>query len=86
MLHFNSQTHKQHCKVRSDDYDGDETGREWAVHYVLYETVDDDGTRCFDLYSDDGEGNGDMIARGYDVHAMRSLTLRLGAFVAWGAE
>lgn len=75
----------QVAKVVTDEYDGDDAGHEWAVHYVLYRTTDDDGRVCFDLYEDDGEGNGTQIARGYHQHRMVSLTLRLGAFVEWKA-
>ena len=76
----------QYAKVVSDEWDGNEDGVEWNVHYVLYKTIDDDGAHCFDLYKDDGRGNGDMIARGYNEAAMRSLVLRLGKFLEWGVK
>lgn len=76
---------EQYAKVVSDEVDGDETGRHWKIHYVLYLTQDDDGRKCFDLYSDDGLGNGDMISRGYNERSMRSLVLRLGRHVEWKA-
>lgn len=75
---------EQVVKVVSQEWDGDDVGNEWQVHYVLYRTRDDDGAECFDLYSDDGEGNGDMVTRGYNHAAMRSLTLKLGHFLEWG--
>lgn len=76
---------EQYGKVRSDETDGDDCGHEWAVHYILYRSQDDDGRACFDLYSDDGEGNGDLIARGHNETKMRSLLLRLGTFVEWAS-
>jgi hypothetical protein len=75
----------QLCKVRADEIDGDEEGNEWVVHYVLYETQDDEGATCYDLYQGDGEGNGIQICRGYSQGRMRSLTLRLGELVEWKA-
>ena len=74
---------EQIVKVVSDEYDGNEDGVEWRIHYILFETDDDDGLKCFDLYDDDGRGNGTMICRGYNLIRMRSLTLRLGDFVEW---
>jgi hypothetical protein len=74
---------QQYLKVRTNEWDGDESGDEWQVHYVLMETEDDDGRRCFDLYTDDGEGNGNKVCRGYHETDMRSMTLRLGEFVEW---
>jgi hypothetical protein len=74
---------EQVVKVRSDETDGDETGRHWTVHYILFHDQDDDGRDCYDLYTDDGAGNGKMICRGYNKNTMVSLTLRLGEFVAW---
>lgn len=79
----NEFTFEQALKVVSPEYTGDESGREWRVHYVLYRTHDDDGRECFDLYDDDGAGNGTQIARGYHQRRMVSLTLRLGEFVEW---
>lgn len=77
---------EQIVKVKSDEWDGDESGHHWQTHYVLYQTNDDldgNGHECFDLYDDDGEGNGDMIARGYNKSQMVHLTLKLGEFVEW---
>lgn len=74
---------QQIVKVVSDETTGDVFGNEWREHYVLYADNDDDGVPCFDLYTDDGQGNGNMICRGYNQGAMRSLTLRLGTWVAW---
>lgn len=73
----------QIAKVDSGEIDGDDHGNQWVVHYVLYETADDDGRQCFDLYDSDGLGNGKQICRGYNIGAMRSLTLRLGDLVEW---
>ena len=75
--------HQQRCKVRSNDWDGDEFGNSWQIYYILYQDTDDDDRMCFDLYDDDGRGNGTMIARGYNESAMRSLILQLGEFVEW---
>ena len=44
---------------------------------------DDDGHECFDVYTDDGAGNGELVARGYNHERMRTLTLALGEFVEW---
>lgn len=74
---------KQIVLVRSDGTDGDETGREWTVHYILYE-MRDEGRTCYDIYDDDGEGNGVQICRGYNLSRMLLLTLRLGVFIEWG--
>jgi hypothetical protein len=53
--------------------------------YVVYETVDDDGKECFDVYEDDGEGNGTQVARGYNIIRIRSMVLCLGEFIEWRA-
>lgn len=75
---------EQVLKVRTSETDGDETGAHWTVHYVLFETVDEDrDCPCFDLFDDDGRGNGKQICRGWNRNAMVSLALRLGAFVEW---
>jgi hypothetical protein len=79
---------EQVLKVRSDEWDGDDDGNEWQVHYVLYRAAgdpgaDDENLTCYDLYSDDGKGNGEMICRGYHLGSMRSLALKLGELVEW---
>ena len=74
---------EQLCKVVSDEWDGDDFGNEWPIHYVVYATCDDEGTPCFDLYSDDGKGNGDMECRSYNERRMVSICLKLGYFVEW---
>lgn len=71
---------EQILRVNSDEIDGDESGAHWRVDYVLIRTHDDAGLECYDVYTDDGYGNGDMICRGYNKHVMRSLTLKLGQF------
>lgn len=73
----------QMLRVRSGELDGDESGLEWIVEYVVYETVDDDGQAVFDLYDDDGRGNGKMLARFVNRRVAREVTLRLGEFVEW---
>lgn len=75
----------QIVRVRTMDYDGNEDGVEGQIHYVLYRERDNAGRECFDLYEDDGRGNGDFIARGYHPGRMRGLVLRLGEFVEWEA-
>ena len=74
---------EQRLRVRSHEYNGDETGAEWRVEYVLYETSDENDVRCFELYECDDRDNGVMICRGYKESDMRHLTLRLGDFVEW---
>lgn len=74
---------EQYLKVRSNDRDDSGAGHEWTIHFVLYKTSDDNGRHCFDLYEDDGEGNGDFVCRGYKESSMLDLTLRLGTFVEW---
>lgn len=77
---------EQCARVVSDDWDDDGTGQAvWRIHYVLYETVDDDDVKCYDLYDDDGRGNGTQICRGYNLDRMRSLVLSLGDLVEWKA-
>lgn len=66
-----------------NEWDGDEFGNEWQVHYVLYRTYNEEGNRCYELYLDDGKGNGNLICRGTNEAEMRRLTLRLGEFVEW---
>ena len=73
----------QVLRVDTGEIDGNEDGREWPVHYVLFQTEDDDGHECFDVYTDDGAGNGELVARGYNHERMRTLTLALGEFVEW---
>ena len=69
-------------RVTAGERDGDETGREWEVDYVLFESVDDDtGLTTFDLYTDDGLGNGPRICRFDNLTVARSLMLRLGDVV-----
>ena len=75
---------EQDVKVRTSVVDGDESGNHWTVYYVLYDTEDDDCHVCYDLYEEDGNGNGKIVCRGYNINRMRSLTLRLGEFVEWG--
>ena len=77
---------EQVLRIKSNEYDGDDAGNEWQVQYVLFRTEDADGTECFDLYTDDGKGNGEMICRGYSQGSMVSLALRLGEFVEWRAS
>lgn len=74
---------EQILRVRSNETDGDESGRHWTVHYVLFEAEDGDGNPSFDLYTDDSEGNGSFICSGGNRNKMVSLTLRLGAFLEW---
>ena len=75
----------QECRVESDYVDGDEDGREWKVQYVLYKTLDDEYRVCYDIYTDDGLGNGVKVCRGYNANHMRSMTLQLGRFIEWKA-
>jgi len=77
---------EQIVRVESNETDGNESGKHWTVHYVLYDTIDDEDRQVFALYTDDGEGNGVEICRGYNLNAMRSLALRLGEFVEWTAR
>jgi hypothetical protein len=74
---------EQILRVDTGETDGDESGHEWPVHYVLMRTYDDEGTGCFAVYTDDGRGNGVEICRGYHEHDMRSMVLKLGKFVEW---
>lgn len=55
--------------------------------YVVYETVDEDkgNCQCFDVYEDDGAGNGTMVCRGYNIIRIRSMVLSLGEFIEWAA-
>ncbi len=76
---------EQVAKVRGEATNGDEFGHEWREHFVLYRNEDDDGVECFDLYEDDGAGNGAMVCRGYHHGRMRSLTLALGELIEWKA-
>lgn len=76
---------EQIVRVESQETNADQFGG-WNVHYVVYRTRDDDGRECFDLYDDDGRGNGVKIARGYHQGRMVSLCLRLGEFVEWKAS
>ncbi len=54
-------------------------------YYVVYETIDEDNgdVQCFDIYEDDGEGNGTMVCRGHDMNRIRSMVLSLGEFIEW---
>jgi hypothetical protein len=80
---------KQIVRVRSAEFDGDEDGNEWQVEYVLFETHTDGAihhpTPVYQLYDDDGRGNGSLICTGTSLKRMRSLILRLGQFVEWEA-
>lgn len=87
---------EQILRVNSGEWTGDDSGREWTVFYVLHRLmVDDDGyenpdptketKEVFDLFDDDGRGNGTMICRGTNRNAMTSMVLRLGEFVEWKA-
>jgi hypothetical protein len=73
----------QIVKVLSDETDGDEFGHEWKVYYILYQTEDQEGYPCYDLYTDDGLGNGVRISRGYKLRDMQNLILKLGKFIEW---
>lgn len=74
---------KQVLRIDPNETDADTFGNEWRVFYVLYQVEDDNGTTCFDLFTDDGQGNGNMICRGYNLPDMRHMALRLGEFVEW---
>jgi hypothetical protein len=74
---------EQIALVRTDTLDGDDFGNEWTLHYVLYRNEDHEGSPCFDIYEDDGAGNGVMLCRGWKESAMRSLILSLGDLVEW---
>lgn len=78
---------KQICKVRTDIVDGDEGGNEWKVHYILYELdepTDYEGVHHkFEIYEDDGAGNGVFVCSGFSRRLMRGLILQLGEFVEW---
>lgn len=69
---------EQVLKIVTDERDGDEFGQEWQLHYVLYESADDDGVTCWDLYEDDGAGNGTQVCRGYHKSSIVHMALRLG--------
>jgi hypothetical protein len=73
----------QLAMVRTNETDGDSYGNEWLLHYVVYHTVDDDSRECYDIYADDGEGNGTQVARGYNRSDVISIVLRLGDLVEW---
>jgi hypothetical protein len=47
-------------QVRTGLWDGDSFGHEWQIYLTAYET--DSG---FELYKDDGRGNGDFFASTY---------------------
>lgn len=75
---------KQIAKIKTDEIDGTEDGRvEWCVHYTVYETKDDDGFECFDIYCGDDLGNGRMICRGRRRFEMISLACRLGELIEY---
>lgn len=80
-----SDVFEQQVRVRSGDVDGDDFGTEWDVHYAVYATEDEDGVPCFDLWQDDGHGNGELVCAGYNRQKMVSLCLKLGDQVEWRA-
>ena len=74
---------EQRAKVISDDHDGDETGREWQVYYIIYETEDEDGRTVYALYKDDGEGNGEGLANFFRRNDAMHILLKLGKLVEY---
>lgn len=74
---------EQVVRVNSNERTGDESGDEWTVFYALYRVHTEEGVVVYDLYDDDGFGNGTMICRGTHRSRMVSLTMRLGTFVEW---
>ncbi len=74
---------EQRAKVISDDYDGDDTGREWQVYYIIYETESEDGRVVYALYKDDGEGNGEGLADFYRRNDAMNILLKLGTLVEY---
>ncbi len=74
---------EQRAKVISDDYDGDESGREWQVYYIIYETADEDGRTVYALYKDDGEGNGEGLANFFRRNDAMHILLKLGTLVEY---
>lgn len=76
----------QILRVRSNEEDGDDSGRHWQVHYVLTEeenVEDSPEFKPFHLWTDDGFGNGILVCVGSNKTQMVSLTLKLGTFIAW---
>ena len=64
--------------VKTDEVDGDEFGNEWTVHYIVYETEDDNGFPVFDLYEGDDKGNSVKVATFGKLKDARSIVLKLG--------
>lgn len=50
-----------YAKTATNRYDGDEAGHEWECGFSLHKH---DGNNNYDLYEDDGEGNGNYIHTG----------------------
>lgn len=84
---------KQVMKVISSECDGDfdpNTNRiiEWKISYILYETTSNEKVQYnsiynFEIYDDDGMGNGNFICAGYSISKMINLMRKLGKFVEW---
>lgn len=55
--------------------------------YIMYEVKSDafEGFR-YEIYEDDGNGNGTIVCDGTDMLRMRSMVLRLGDFIQWGIK
>ena len=71
---------EQILKVVTDQWDEDGHGNAWQIHYILY-AVDDH----FELWEDDGEGNGILIFTGNHKHRCIGVALRLGKQLEWKA-
>ena len=73
----------QVCKVRSNEIDNDYDPTNnrvysWNVHYVVYQTTDDDGFICWDLYDCDDRGDGAQLCRFRNRQQALRICLRLG--------
>ena len=57
---------EQIAQVQTEDWTGDSFGNEYLVHYTAYETNGDMPYHIvYEVYADDGNGNGDLFATLY---------------------
>ncbi len=74
---------EQRVRVESEDYDGDDSGHEWTIFYVIYETENDDGQTVFELWKDDNKGNGEGLGAFYKRSDAFGIVQKLGTLVEY---
>lgn len=60
-MQWNDQGGSHYAKGENGRWDGDEFGNEWDCGFRIFDASDDAESLGWDLYTDDGAGNGDFL-------------------------